>query len=70
LPGIISYLLSSNFQQRQHYLSSAGQLALIAPENITAIPVRKSKDAFIFNKFNSFQKENTLVFFDCACYAS
>ncbi len=33
-------------------------------ENITAIPIRKSKDTFIFNKFNSFQKENTLVFFD------
>lgn len=33
-------------------------------ENLTALPVQKSNDTFIFNKFNSFQKENTMVFFD------
>jgi hypothetical protein len=33
-------------------------------ENLAAIPIRKSKDTFICNKFNSFQKENCLVFFD------
>ncbi|RNI39890.1 hypothetical protein EFY79_00880 [Hanamia caeni] len=33
-------------------------------ENLAAIPIQKSKDTFICNKFNSFQKENCLVFFD------
>ena len=33
-------------------------------ENLAAIPIRKSKDSFILNKFNSFQKENSLIFFD------
>ena len=33
-------------------------------ENISAIPMRISKDTFIFNRFNKFQKENSLVFFD------
>ena len=33
-------------------------------ENLSAIPIRKSKDSFILNKFNSFQKENCLLFFD------
>jgi hypothetical protein len=33
-------------------------------ENLSAIPIKKSKDLFILNKFNSFQKENCLLFFD------
>ena len=33
-------------------------------ENLTAEPIRKTNDTFIFHKFNSFQKENVLVFFD------
>jgi len=33
-------------------------------ENITAMPIRISKDTFIFNRLTSFQKENSLVFFD------
>ena len=33
-------------------------------ENLTAVPIRLSKDTFIFNRLNKFQKENTLVFFD------
>jgi hypothetical protein len=33
-------------------------------ENLAAIPIRKSKDSFILNKFNSFQKENSLIIFD------
>ena len=33
-------------------------------ENLTAIPIRISKDTFIFNRFTTFQKENALVFFD------
>jgi hypothetical protein len=33
-------------------------------ENLGVIPIKKSKDFFILNKFNSFQKENCLLFFD------
>jgi hypothetical protein len=33
-------------------------------ENLTALPIRISKDTFIFKRFNAFQKANTLVFFD------
>ena len=33
-------------------------------ENLTALPIRESKDTFIFQRFNAFQKANTLVFFD------
>jgi hypothetical protein len=33
-------------------------------ENLTAMPIRMSKDTFIFKRFNAFQKANTLIFFD------
>ena len=33
-------------------------------ENLSAIPIRISKDTFIFNRLTAFQKENTFVFFD------
>ena len=33
-------------------------------ENLSAIPIRISKDTFIFNRLTAFQKENTVVFFD------
>lgn len=33
-------------------------------ENLSVLPIRLSKDSFIFHRLNEFQKKNTLVFFD------
>jgi hypothetical protein len=60
-PEKMNYLKKSIGTFYNYFLSNKNiQLA----ENLTAMPIRMSKDTFIFNRLNTFQKANTLVFFD------
>ena len=57
----MEYLKKSIANLYNYFLSNTDKRL---EENLTAIPIRMSKDTFIFKKFTAFQKENTLVFFD------
>ena len=57
----MEYLKKSIANLYNYFLSNTDKRL---EENLTAIPIRMSKDTFIFKKFTTFQKENTLLFFD------
>jgi hypothetical protein len=57
----LDYLRKSVTEFYNYFVSDKNEKVA---ENLAAIPIRKSKNTFIFNNLNSFQKVNTLLFFD------
>jgi hypothetical protein len=54
--------LRSELKGFYRYFQERGDKLII--ENLIIIPIRLSKDTFVYNQLTTFQKENTFVFFD------